>query len=126
MYSPVHVALLATAYLMVKHMLADFVLQTPYQVRNKGIYLHPGGILHAGIHAALSLPVYAIARVDLRVVLPPMLAELLVHYHIDWSKEQFNHRANLTQADPTFWWAFGIDQMMHSLTYLAMVWILMR
>ena len=126
MYSTVQIALLATAYLMAKHMLADFVLQTPYQIRNKGTYLHPGGILHAGIHSALSLPVYAIVRADLRVTILLTLAEFLVHYHVDWTKEQVNRCGQLTQSDATYWWTFGTDQLMHSLTYLAMVWLLMR
>ena len=40
-------ALAAVAVLMVKHALADFYLQTPYQYLNKGTYGHPGGLLHA-------------------------------------------------------------------------------
>ena len=39
-----------------KHFLCDFVLQSAYQYRNKGIYGHPGGILHAGLHGLGSLP----------------------------------------------------------------------
>ncbi len=30
------------------HFLVDFVLQTPFQYRNKGTYGHAGGLLHAG------------------------------------------------------------------------------
>ncbi len=46
--------LAAIAILMVKHAVADFFLQTPYQYCNKGTYGHPGGFLHAGIHVALT------------------------------------------------------------------------
>ena len=45
-------ALIVVALLLAKHFICDFVLQTPYQIRNKSIYGHPGGLLHAGIHAA--------------------------------------------------------------------------
>jgi hypothetical protein len=40
-------ALAAVAVLMVKHAVADFYLQTPYQFLNKGKYGHPGGFIHA-------------------------------------------------------------------------------
>ena len=34
--------------LALKHFIADALLQRPYQYLNKGIYGHPGGIVHAG------------------------------------------------------------------------------
>ena len=36
---------LAIGYLLLKHAIADFTLQTSYQVSNKMNYGHPGGIL---------------------------------------------------------------------------------
>jgi kynureninase len=42
-------ALAAVAVLMLKHAVADFYLQTPYQYLNKGTYGHPGGFIHAGM-----------------------------------------------------------------------------
>src|SRR3970040_1352534 len=53
-------ALAAVAVLMFKHAVADFYLQTSYQYLNKGKYGHPGGIIHAGIHAALTPLVYLV------------------------------------------------------------------
>ncbi len=53
-------ALAAVAVLMLKHAAADFFLQTPYQYCNKGIYGHPGGFMHAGIHVALTPLVYLV------------------------------------------------------------------
>jgi hypothetical protein len=47
---------------MFKHAVADFYLQTAYQYSNKGKYGHPGGIIHAGIHAALT-PLVCLALV---------------------------------------------------------------
>jgi hypothetical protein len=55
-------ALAATVVLMSKHAVADFYLQTPYQYLNKGKYGHPGGIIHAGIHVALT-PLVCLALV---------------------------------------------------------------
>ena len=56
MTEPLFLLLAALALLQAKHFLFDFVFQTPYQLKNKGTYGHPGGLLHAGLHAAGSLP----------------------------------------------------------------------
>ncbi len=114
--------LLCLAYLLVKHAIADFFLQTKYQWSNKGRYGHPGGILHAIIHIAFSAPIL--------LMLPPpdamygatvLAAEFLVHYHCDWLKEQVVRRNSWTFTDDAFWRAMGVDQLVHGLTYLAMV-----
>jgi Protein of unknown function (DUF3307) len=117
------IALLAAlAYLLFKHWLADFCLQTPYQYLNKGRYLHPGGLLHSAIHAVLTLP--------LLLILPPqspaiaaliVAAEFAVHYHIDWGKDRLNRAARLDHSKSRYWQLFGLDQLLHGLTYLAMV-----
>ena len=87
----------AMAYLLVKHAVADFYLQTPYQYCNKGIYGHPGGFLHAGIHIALTLPVYLILPPASFIVGALILAgEFVVHYHVDWAKEQVMKRSGWT------------------------------
>jgi hypothetical protein len=124
-----HLAILvlaAVAVLMFKHMVADFYLQTPYQFMNKGIYGHPGGLLHAGIHVALTPLVYLVlAPTSLLLAGGIALGEFAVHYHIDWLKEQFTHRHAWTAHDRGFWFALGADQFVHGLTYLALVALLL-
>jgi hypothetical protein len=118
-------ALAAVAVLMFKHAVADFYLQTAYQYSNKGKYGHPGGIIHAGIHAALTPLVYLVLLPgSLLMVGAIALGEFLVHYHIDWLKEQITHRNGWTAQDPGFWHALGTDQLLHGLTYLAIVAVL--
>jgi Protein of unknown function (DUF3307) len=115
-------ALAAVAVLMFKHAVADFYLQTPYQYLNKGTYGHPGGFLHAGIHAALTPFVYLVlVPSSLLLVLGITLAEFAVHYHVDWLKEQVTHRNGWTSHDRGFWYALGTDQLVHGLTYVAIV-----
>jgi hypothetical protein len=46
---------LVFAAFFVKHLVCDFPLQRAYQYKNKGIYGHPGGVLHAWIHAVGTL-----------------------------------------------------------------------
>lgn len=119
--------LLAFVVLAVKHTIADYFLQTSYQYRNKGSYGHPGGLIHAAFHAVLTLPVF--------LVLPPssvMLAaaiiagEFVLHYHLDWAKEQLVKRYKVTHKDVLFWNLFGLDQLCHLLTYVAIIAILIR
>lgn len=118
--------LLAIAVLLVKHWVADFLLQTVYQVHNKGRYGHPGGLLHSAIHVVCTLPVL--------VVLPPptaqfaaglLAAEYVFHYHVDWLKEQINRGLGLKPDRSGFWYLLGLDQLVHGLTYVVIVWMLL-
>lgn len=114
--------LVAVAVLMAKHMVADFYLQTSYQYLNKGIYGHPGGLIHAGIHVALTPLVYLVlAPAGLLLALLIAAGEFAVHYHVDWLKEQINRRKGWTVSDRNFWSLLGTDQFVHGLTYLAIV-----
>ncbi len=119
MHNPIHIALIAVLILMFKHLVFDFFLQTAYQYRNKGIYGHPGGILHAGLHvfgtAFLFLFVYPGAMLAALI----LAGEFVVHYHIDWTKEQVVKRLQLDTAHFGFWWALGVDQFLHGATYVV-------
>ncbi len=110
------------AYFAVKHAIADYFLQTRYQWANKGRYGHPGGLLHAAIHVVFSAPALLILPPpSLNFGLGLLAAEFVVHYHCDWTKEQVVKRMGLTFADNAFWRAMGVDQLVHGLTYIAMV-----
>jgi hypothetical protein len=114
--------LAAVGVLMLKHTAADFFLQTPYQYCNKGIYGHPGGLLHAGIQVSLTPLVYlVIAPASLLLAAAIALGEFAMHYHIDWAKEQITRGAGYTPQTPRFWHALGVDQLLHDLTYLVIV-----
>jgi len=117
--------LAAIAILMVKHTAADFFLQTSYQYCNKGTYGHPGGLLHAGIHVALTPLVYLVlAPASIMLALAIAMGEFVVHYHIDWAKEQLGRRKKLTPQTAMYWQALGMDQLLHGLTYVGIVAIL--
>jgi hypothetical protein len=107
-------------------MIADFMLQTRYQVSHKMSYGHPGGLLHAGIHAVLTLPVYLIIPADPHVMLAIASCEFVIHYHVDYLKERLVLLNNWSAVDAPFWWAFGTDQLLHNLTYLGIVAFLLR
>ncbi len=117
-------ALWAIAYLQAKHFVCDFALQSPFQVRTKGIYGHPGGFLHAGIHIIGTAPVFFLIRPSLLVGLAVLAAEFVVHYHIDWSKEQILRQRGWSTAKGGYWILLGVDQLLHGWTYVAIVAVL--
>lgn len=109
--------------LQIKHFLGDFVLQTPYMLSNRRHYGHPGGLMHTGVHVALSAVVLLLAGTALPLLAGLLLLEGAVHYHMDWAKDNFTLSRGLTPQLPLYWMAVGADQLIHQLTYVAMVWI---
>ncbi len=117
--------LLGFVVLSVKHTVGDFILQTSYQYLNKGIYGHRGGLIHSGLHALLTIPVFLVLPPSSALLAIAIIAgEFVVHYHLDWSKEQLIKRYGLTHEDPWFWHLFGLDQLGHLVTYVAIIAIL--
>ena len=117
--------LLGFVVLSLKHTIGDYVLQTPYQYLNKGIYGHPGGLVHSALHALLTLPVFLILPPSSALLAFAIVAgEFVIHYHLDWSKEQLVKKYKLTQSNPRFWHLFGLDQLGHMVTYVAIIAIL--
>ena len=116
-------ALLFLVCMEVKHCLFDFVFQTLYQVRNKGTYGHPGGLLHSGLHVLGTAVVLVFFLPPLPMVLIILVGEFVVHYHIDWAKEQIMRRW-VTGQGALFWRMMGLDQLLHQLTYIAIAAVL--
>ena len=119
--SDILIALLLIVGLQIKHFIGDFVVQTPWMLNNRRYYGHPGGLSHAGVHMALSVIVLAVAGTPPGFLVGLVLAEGLVHYHVDWAKDNISSKQKLTPDRQTFWIALGADQGLHHLTYLAMV-----
>jgi hypothetical protein len=111
--------------LQAKHFLFDFVFQSDWQVRNKGRYGHPGGLVHAGLHGTGTLVVGLLATlagaIGLGTAILLAIADALIHYHVDWSKAQISRRMKLTPDRHAFWIALGADQAAHHFTYLALI-----
>ena len=110
--------------LEVKHFLCDYPLQTKYQVTNKGTYGHPGGIIHSGLHVIGTSVAFLVITPTFAVGAAILVGEFLVHYHIDWAKDQVMRRTGLTSTDSAFWWTLGTDQLLHHLTYVGITAIL--
>jgi hypothetical protein len=114
--------LLILVLLQIKHFLVDWVLQTDRQIKHKGQYLHPVGIYHSLQHAAFTAVIAAF-------VAPPQTLTLgivdgLLHYHIDWAKQNLSSHYGLSTDNKGFWMLMGLDQLLHQLTYLLLVFLL--
>lgn len=115
----VQLVLAVLLILQAKHFVADFLIQTPYQFLNKGKYGHPGGLIHAGIHALGSALVFFVITPSLLLGTAIVVCEFVAHYHIDWGKESTVKATQWKFPQAEFWWAFGADQVLHQITYLA-------
>lgn len=109
------------AMLEVKHFLFDFVFQTPYQLKHKGIYGHPGGLLHSGLHVLGTAVALAVVGTPIVLAAAVLAAEFVLHYHLDWMKEYESRRRAANIGDASFWRMIGLDQLMHQLTYVAIL-----
>lgn len=109
------------AALAAKHFVADFLLQSDRIIREKGLYGRLGGIIHVLWHGGMSLLVLMLFGLPPRVALVLSLTEMVVHYHIDYAKDAVSRRLRDTPADRRYWATFGFDQLLHHLTYVAMV-----
>ena len=83
---PITFAFVLLFLLQTKHLFADFFLQTPRMLRDRGKYLHLGRLQHAGLHAAGSMIVMMLIGVPIGLGLTVAAVEMFVHFHIDWGK----------------------------------------
>lgn len=114
--------LLLLLLLQIKHCYADFVLQTYMQTVKKGVWLDPIGISHTVDHVYCTLIALLIfcfvVPIGAGAILLTALVEGIVHYLVDYAKVKYGSKDN---TKPLFWTQFGLDQLAHQVTYLAMV-----
>lgn len=123
MTTAVHMMMLLLILLQVKHLFADYFLQTPRMLNNRSVYLHWGRLEHAALHGLFSFIVFIVIGAPLWFSVVLCLAEVVAHYHIDWIKGRYSDKTQHGPTDAGYWRAFGVDQLMHQLTYIAMIWI---
>lgn len=111
--------------LFVKHAIADFFLQRSFMFKDKHIYAGLGGISHACIHGFLTFVAIVICLPHswfFAVMLGKM--DAVLHYHIDYIKSSWNVKTKAGPSENRYWYAFGLDQMAHFLTYVLIVYII--
>jgi hypothetical protein len=109
--------LLLITLLLLKHFIIDFVFQTDDQVKSKGIYGNITGISHSFEHGAMTMFILSLFfSINLSLIIGCI--DMIIHYHIDWIKMKFGNR-DITKS--AFWMQLGLDQLMHQLTYIGIV-----
>jgi hypothetical protein len=108
--------------LQIKHCYADFVLQTYMQTVKKGVWMDPIGLSHTVDHVyctLIALLVFSLfVPLNAFSILLVSFVEGIIHYLVDYSKVKYGSKDN---TKPIFWTQFGLDQLAHQATYLAMV-----
>ena len=113
----------AVALFIIKHLLADFVLQTSWMAKGKERVKGWAAPLaaHIAVHASGTLVIALLMAPSLAWL---ALVDLIVHGAIDRSKTLVQQRQQFTSDQAAYWWLFGIDQTLHHLTHLIFaVWI---
>lgn len=118
------ITILLISAFIVKHFVADFVLQTSWMAMNKHKYFHPGGWDHAMVQA-VGTYIAVIAFVTPSMALVMGLLDMVVHHFIDFCKMNITRHYKLTSNDYVFWFWIGVDQLLHYATYLAITyWVI--
>jgi hypothetical protein len=111
--------------LQIKHCYADFVLQTYMQTVKKGVWMDPIGISHTLDHIYCSLIALLVFSLFVPIsaigILLVSFVEGIVHYLVDYTKVKYGSKDNTT---PLYWNQFGLDQLAHQLSYIAIVWFI--
>lgn len=114
--------LLLFCLLQIKHMLADYFLQTSTMLAGRSAYLHLGRAQHAAVHAIGSAIAFAVVGAPALFILAICSVEWAVHFHIDWGKAKYSEMTQHGPKDAGYWRAAGLDQALHQFTYIGMVW----
>jgi hypothetical protein len=120
----VHVVTITIAMLVclqVKHFIADYLLQPKWILTAKKDLRRSGGYVHAGIHAVGSIPALLIAGLAVKEIAAFVVAEFVIHYVIDFWKAWMSGRSSAGPNHHAYWAMHGFDQLLHQLTYAAIV-----
>lgn len=115
--------LLLFALLQIKHLFADFFFQTSWMLTGRDTYVHFGRTVHSIIHAGLTAVVFALFGTPVIWLVILFVIEFAVHFHVDFWKARENKTKCHTPEDAAFWRAMGVDQALHHLTEIGLIWI---
>jgi len=109
--------------LEIKHFFGDYMLQSGWMIRGKSSLTHAGGYLHAAIHVVGTVIILKIAAIPVLIIIVLAIAEFFVHFVLDFGKAHFGKNISSTNKPHRFWMLNGLDQLMHHLTYVAIIFV---
>lgn len=118
-----NIIFISLTLLFIKHWYIDFVNQTMEEVNGKGIYGNKHGLWHSIKHGICTSIIFLLVSQNTLLSISLGLIDFITHYHIDWLKININKKYDYKIDKPMFWVWLGADQLVHSLTYLTLVYI---
>jgi hypothetical protein len=112
--------------LEVKHFIADYLMQPAWLLNGKGDLRKPGGYAHAAIHALFSSIVLLLFATPFWLVAALFVAEFVIHYGLDYAKIHYSRGVDIDRDAARYWALHGVDQLLHQLTYAAMIYAAVR
>lgn len=118
----IEILLLLIAF-QIKHFLCDFPLQSQYHLR-KG---HSEGwvlplLSHCLVHGAGTFLILMWINPILALILSVL--EVGLHFVIDRIKASPEMLGRFAPDNKYFWWSLGLDQMLHHLTYIGIIYLI--
>ncbi|MCJ2056880.1 DUF3307 domain-containing protein [Methylobacterium sp. J-048] len=115
-------ALLLVAF-AVKHLAADFLLQTNWMAQGKERSSAWAGALcaHTGLHGLGTLLIALAVKPALWWL---ALVDFVIHTGIDRGKALVSQRTRFPTTDARFWWLIGVDQCLHQVTHIGLAAVL--
>lgn len=104
----------------IKHYLADYALQFQWMIEGKGSFARTGGYAHAAIHAVGTVMVLGAMGVAGWLTGALAVAEFVVHYLLDYAKAHYGEDISPQERPRRYWALYGLDQLLHQLTYIGL------
>lgn len=116
--------------LFVAHDLGDFTPLATARIRQAKAEGGPMGpiAVHAGVHALLvGLAIVAVARPSASILGVAVGAEFVTHFAIDATRARIGARipALSNWHSNPFWWALGLDQLLHGLVLIGIAYLVL-
>lgn len=108
-------------WLQVKHFIFDFLWQPEWMLKDKGKLFYTGGMAHAWCHTIPTFLAISLLIPWTKALIISML-EFWTHYFIDFSKVRINDVMGFKPNNKEFWQLLGLDQFLHQVTYILIVW----
>lgn len=104
--------------LNLKHLVAEYILQTPHIAESKIRYGSLNSFIHTLHHAFGTLMAGLLVKFNLGLILGLVLIEAVIHYHVDWLHMKFGAQS---YKDKKYWQWTGIEQFLHHQTFILMI-----
>ncbi len=109
--------------LLIKHVIADYFMQFSWMIRDKGNYGAWRGLAHSEFHGFLTWLVLWYLGVPFIWAVVMGVLDTVIHYHVDYVKSNFWKSRKLGPSDQLYWVTHGVDQLLHFMTYILVVFL---